>query len=337
MKYLRKNKIIFIYAVAVLLLLLSVFLGLMLGASDIDIFSALKSICNGELDNTDARILCYVRLPRVLGAILCGAGLAVAGVIIQTVLMNSLASPSIIGVNSGAGLAVTVCAALGIYGGIQTAVFSFVGAFAAVMLVSLFAKRYRSSSTTVILVGVALNALLGAISDAIITADPDTAVMSNDFKMGDLSTVTLNMLIPTSVIIIASVVVTFSLANVLEVLTLGDENAKGIGLNASVMRVALLIPAALLAGASVSIAGLLSFVGLLVPHIVRRLCPMRCKHLITLSALFGAGFVTLCDTVSRVIFAPYELPVGIFIAFLGAPFFVFILIKGKGGRSFDRN
>ena len=122
---------------------------------------------------------------------------------------------------------------------------------------------------------------------------------------------------------------TFS--NELDVMTLGDENAKGLGMNTSLMRAIFLMISALLAGSAVSVCGLLSFVGLLVPHAVRRIASSQAKHLIPLCVLFGAGFVTLCDTLSRVIFAPYELPVGIIMAFLGAPFFIFILIKGKGG------
>ena len=100
-------------------------------------------------------------------------------------------------------------------------------------------------------------------------------------------------------------------------------------------RAIFLLLAALMAGAAVSVCGLLSFVGLLVPHAVRRTVGSATRHLLPLCALFGGGFVTLCDTLSRVIFAPYELPVGILMAFLGAPFFVFILIKGKGGNGYD--
>ena len=115
-------------------------------------------------------------------------------------------------------------------------------------------------------------------------------------------------------------------------LTLGDENAKGLGLNTGVARVVFLLLSALLAGAAVSVCGLLSFVGLLVPHAVRRIGVSESKHLIPLCALFGAGFVTLCDTLARVLFAPYELPVGIIMAFLGAPFFILILLRKKGGH-----
>jgi iron complex transport system permease protein len=137
------------------------------------------------------------------------------------------------------------------------------------------------------------------------------------------------------VLIVISVIILQTFSNELDVMTLGDENAKGLGMNTSLMRVIFLMISALLAGSAVSVCGLLSFVGLLVPHAVRRIASSQAKHLIPLCALFGAGFVTLCDTLSRVIFAPYELPVGIIMAFLGAPFFIFILIKGKGGHSYD--
>jgi iron complex transport system permease protein len=125
------------------------------------------------------------------------------------------------------------------------------------------------------------------------------------------------------------------LHNELDVLTLGEENARGLGLNTSAMRTLFLLFAAVLSGCAVSLAGLLSFVGLLVPHAVRRAAGSRSADLLRLCTLYGAGFVCLCDTLARTVFAPYEIPVGIIMAYLGAPFFVFILIKGKGGHSRD--
>jgi iron complex transport system permease protein len=122
------------------------------------------------------------------------------------------------------------------------------------------------------------------------------------------------------------------MSNELRILTLGDENAKGLGLKTGLVRVIFLLITALLSGAAVSIAGLLSFVGLLVPHAVRRLSKDG-AHLLPLCALFGAGFVLLSDTLSRIVFAPYEIPVGIVMAFLGAPFFILILIKGREGSA----
>ena len=335
MKSLPKNKIIRIYFAAVILLLLSAVLGILLGAANVSLGSMLAAIARGDMESAEARILVYVRLPRVLAALVCGAALAVSGAVIQGVLANRLASPSIIGVTAGAGLAVTLCSALGIIGGLSLSLFAFAGAFLTVMLVSLGAKKWGASRGTVILMGVALNSLLGAVSDTVTTFVPEVSIMSNDFKIGDFSSVTYAKLLPASAVIIVSIAVLITLSNELDLLTLGDENAKGLGLNTGAARVLFLLFSALLAGAAVSVAGLLSFVGLLVPHAVRRIYGSCSKHLILLCALFGAGFVSLCDTLARVIFSPYELPVGIIMAFIGAPFFIFILVKGKGGGSHD--
>ena len=322
----------YIYAISLAVLLLSVILGILLGSTKISLSDMLGAIVRGDYQSTEARILLYVRLPRVLGSLICGMALAVSGAVIQGVLANRLASPSIIGVNAGAGLAVTLCSAFGILGGWQLSLFSFLGAFLTVMLVSIGAKKWGASRGTVILLGVALNAFLGAISDTVKTFVPEVSIQSLDFKVGDFSSVTYAKVIPAAVAIIIAVIILQTLANELDVLTLGDENAKGLGMNTNVMRVIFLLLSALLAGAAVSVCGLLSFVGLLVPHAVRRIATSESKHLLPLCALFGAGFVSLCDTLARVVFAPYELPVGIIMAFLGAPFFIFILIKGKGGH-----
>ena len=332
MKSLRKNKIAYIYGIALALLVVSIALGVLLGSTRLSLPSAMADILGGNTDSTDARILIYVRLPRVLAALICGMALATSGAVIQGVLANRLASPSIIGVNAGAGLAVTLCSALGLIGGWQLSLFSFVGAFATVLLVSIGAKKWGASRGTVILMGVALNALLGAISDTVTTFAPEVSMMRNDFKIGDFSAVTYTHVLPAAALILIAILILSTLSNDLDVLTLGDENAKGLGLNTDVMRVAFLLLSALLAGAAVSVCGLLSFVGLLVPHAVRRIGISESKHLIPLCAIFGAGFVTLCDTIARVLFAPYELPVGIIMAFLGAPFFIFILLRGKGGH-----
>lgn len=332
MKNLRNSKIAYIYAVAVALLVLSILLGVLLGSTKLNLIDTLIGIINGNTNTPDARILIYVRLPRVLGTVVCGAGLAVSGAVIQGVLANRLASPSIIGVNAGAGLAVTLCSALGIVGGWGTSLFAFIGGFLTIILVSIGAKKWGASRGTVILMGVALNALLGAIADSIITFNPEISILSSDFKIGDFSSVTYQKLIPAVTLIGVTIVLLTTLSNELDVLTLGDENAKGLGMNVSAMRVIFLLLSAILASTAVSVCGLLSFVGLLVPHAVRRISSSKSKHLIPLCALFGGGFVTLCDMLARVVFAPYELPVGIIMAFLGAPFFIFILLKGKGGH-----
>lgn len=333
--YWNNNRIKLLYLLGSLFLLASAALGIFLGSADISLTDILDAFQRGFNASSGTRIFGYSRLPRMLASLVCGAALSVSGAVIQGVLANRLASPSVIGVNAGAGLAVTICTALGIYGGWQLSVFSFAGAFGAVMLVSLASRRWGASRGTVILIGVAMNSLLGALSDTVTTLLPEVGVMSNDFKVGEFSFVTYPKLMPALVIVAVVIALLYTFHNELDILTLGEENARGLGMNTSAMRTLFLLFAALLAGCAVSLAGLLSFVGLLVPHAIRRVAGSKASHLIGLCAIYGAGFVCLCDTLARTVFAPYEIPVGIIMAYLGAPFFVFILIKGKGGHSRD--
>ena len=331
----NNKKIKLIYALGLASLLLAALLGIVLGGTQIS-FGDIVQLFTKGINSVSTRIIIYVRLPRVLASLFCGAALSVSGAVIQGVLANKLAAPSVIGVNSGAGLAVTLCTAFGIYGGLRLSFFAFSGAFLAVMTVSLGAKKWGASRSTVILMGVAMNSLLGAVSDTVVTFIPEVGVMSNDFKIGEFSAVTYQKLLPSIFLISVSIVVLMTLHNQLEVLSLGDDSAKSLGMNTGLMRFCFLLLAALLAGSAVSLAGLLSFVGLIVPHAIRRIAKKRACHQISLCAIFGAAFVCICDTAARVVFAPYEIPVGIIMAFLGAPFFLFILIKGKGGSANDR-
>ena len=330
-----RDRVKLMFAIGVILLVISAALGIMLGSTPLSLGEIQNAFQNGFDSSAGGRIFLYVRLPRTLAAIVCGGALAVSGAVIQGVLANRLASPSIIGVNSGAGLAVTLCTALGIYGGWQLSLSAFIGAFAVVMLVSVSARKWGASRGTVILIGVAVNSLLGAVSDTIVTFVPEVGVMSNDFKVGEFSAVTYDKLVPAAILILLTIALLLTLTNELDVLTLGEDSAKGLGMNTSVMRTVFLLLSALLAGCAVSLAGLVSFVGLMVPHAVRRLACSKSSNLIPLCGLFGGAFVCLCDTAARTFFAPYEIPVGIIMSFFGAPFFVFILIKGKGGHSRD--
>lgn len=325
----QKNALLFISGS--IFVILAAVSGLALGSCSLSLSEVISALFSGA-DGINGRIVFYVRLPRTCACIVCGAALAVSGGIIQGVLSNRLASPGIIGVNSGAGLAVTLCTVFGIYGGIEYSVFAFLGALLCVAVIGIGAKKWGASRSTVILMGVALSSLLNAITHTVVTLNPDAGVMSNDFKIGDFSAVTYQRLIPSAVLIFLTLFVLFLMTNELDVLCLGEENAAGLGLNTRVMRPFFLILAALLSGCAVSLAGLLSFVGLIVPNLIRRITGSASRLLLPLSALFGAGFVTVCDTLARTLFAPYEIPVGIIMAFLGVPFFIFILINKREGE-----
>lgn len=281
---------------------------------------------------TAGRIFWYVRLPRTAACLLAGAALSAAGCVIQNVLANPLASPNIIGVNAGAGLAVTVCCALGSLSGWVLAGAAFGGAFLAVLAVSLAAKAAGGSRTAVILSGVAMNAFLGAMSDAVTDLVPEAAAMSADFRVGGFGAVVPARLIPAGILIVLALGAVLLLHRELEVLSLGEDIARSLGVNANRMRTVFLALAALLCGAAVSFAGLLGFVGLIVPHAVRRFAGTECRRLLPLAALWGGAFVTVCDLLARMMFRPQELSVGILLSALGGPFFLYLLSKRGGDR-----
>lgn len=329
----RRIKIIF--AAGIFLLMLSSLAGIFLGAVGISPMQILADISQKGLSKSE-KILLYVRLPRVLGTILAGAALAVSGAIIQAVLGNPIAAPNIIGVNAGAGFFTVLCLALFPNYPSYLPAAAFFGALAAVMLVYTIAKKTGASKMTLVLSGVAVSSLMNAASDTVITLFPSILTGFSAFKAGSVSGLNISRLSPAWIYILVGILTVFLLSHDLDVLSLGDKTAQSLGLNVSLMRFVFLAIAALLAGAAVSFSGLIGFVGLIVPHIVRRLSgTSENRVIIPLCAIFGGAFVNVCDIVSRTIFAPYELPLGICISYIGAPFFIYLLIRKKGGKHGD--
>lgn len=310
----------------------SVLLSLCLGSASLTLEDLRSAIRGGADSGVAGRIFWYARLPRTLATVLAGAALAVSGAVIQSVLTNKLASPGIIGVNAGAGLAVTICCAVGAISGWAIAGAAFGGALLAVFLVTVTAKRIGASRTTVILGGVAINSFLNAASEAITTLVPDAGLQSADFRVGGFSSVAYTRLIPAGILIVLALIVIFTLCNELDVMALGEDTAQGLGLSVKKMRTLFLGISALLAGATVSFAGLLGFVGLIVPHLGRSVVGSESRNLLPFCAVFGAGFVTVCDLIARTAFAPYEIAVGILMSMIGGPFFIFLLLHRRGGR-----
>lgn len=316
---------------AVLFCVITALLSLSLGAVSLTPAQLWQAILAGP-GSTAGTIFWYARLPRTAACLLAGAALAVSGAVIQGVLHNQLASPGIIGVNAGAGFAVTLCCAAGAISGWAVAGAAFAGAMVTVLLVVFLARKTGASRTTVILGGVAVNAFVNALSEAVTKLVPEIAMLSADFRVGGFGAVSHLRLIPAGVVILLSVAAVLTLCNELDVLALGEETAQGLGMPVRRMRTVFLVLATLLAGSAVSFAGLLGFVGLIVPHAVRRMGGCESRVLLPLCAICGAGFVTGCDVLCRVFFAPYELPVGIGMSVLGGPFFLMLLLKQRGGK-----
>lgn len=272
-------------------------------------------------------ILWYVRLPRTAACLLAGAALAAAGCILQKMLGSSLASPGIIGVNAGAGLGVSLCCAMGLFSGWALSLSAFGGAVLTVSVVALLAWRGGTGRSTVILAGVAMGSILSALREGVATLVPDTAMLSGEFRIGGFSALSAPRLLPAAVLILGALAVTLTLCRQLDVLSLGEETARSLGMPVRAVRTVFLLLAAVLAGAAVSFAGLLGFVGLLVPHMARRLVGSESRACMPMSILLGAGLVTACDLASRLLFAPHEVPVGILMAVLGGPFFLALLLR----------
>ena len=306
-------------------------LSLCLGAVRLTPGELVRALLEGT-QGVAGRIFWFVRLPRTLAALLTGAALAVSGVVIQTVLHNPLAAPNIIGVNAGAGFAVALAAVFfpGSLGEIPW--LSFLGAMGAAAVVLAISRLTGASKITLVLGGVMISSLFNAAIDALLTFQPDALTGYADFRVGSFRDITMarveNVVLPLAVALAGILLA----APALEILSLGDETAASLGLSVRPVRMVLLFLAAVLAGAAVSLAGIIGFVGLIVPHFIRRLTGEKLLPLLLASAFGGAAFVAFCDTAARTLFAPYELPVGVVLSFLGVPVFLWQLLRSRRRR-----
>jgi iron complex transport system permease protein len=256
----------------------------------------------------------------------------VSGAVIQNVLSNPLAAPNIIGVNSGAGLMVALSCAIAPTAVALTPLMAFLGALTGVLLVLFIAERTGAAKITLVLAGVAVSSMFSAGIDAVVTFVPESLNGYSDFRIGGFANLSMNRVIPAFWVILVCLMLAFLLADEMDVLMLGSDTAQSLGLPVRRVRLGLLAIAAALAGAAVSFAGLLGFVGLIVPHIMRRLVGEESRSLLAACALGGAALMTFCDLLARTLFAPYELSVGIVLSLAGGPFFIWLLLRQRGGR-----
>ena len=316
-----------IVLISLVILICAFFLSLLIGSV---VITPKKLIVSIFSENSISRyIFFYSRLPRTIACIAAGAALAVSGAILQSVLANNLAAPGIIGVNSGAGLAVTLSCAIGVTSGFMMSISAFFGAMVTSLFIMLISSRLRASRTSVLLCGVSMNYILGALSDTLTNLIPSASMSGSDFAVGGFSAVSAVRLYPATILIFISIFVACTFSNELEVLALGDDQAASLGLNVKRVRALFIVLSSLLAGAAVSFAGLLGFVGLLIPNATRKIVKGDRRFYILLSAILGAILVTLCDIVARSLFRPYELEVGIIMALIGGPVFLILVLKRR--------
>jgi iron complex transport system permease protein len=285
-------------------------------------------------DNVDAQVFFVARLPRVIAAALVGAAFALAGVVFQALLRNPLASPDTLGVSAGATLgAIIVIAfhwdvsALGI-SAIPVASFAgSIGAFGIIYLLSI-ARRHGTSTTVLLLAGVAITALLSAVNRFVtLIADFTDTFRSVRWMMGALDVGSYREITAALVPMAIAFGIILTLPRVLDLISLGSEAAAFRGVDVKRAERLALIGASLSTGAAVSLGGPIPFVGIIVPHMVRLMVGADHRIVLPASALFGATFLIVCDLVARTVFGPVEPPVGTVTALLGGPFFLWLLFR----------
>ena len=286
-------------------------------------------------------IIWLLRLPRLVLAALVGMGLSVCGVIMQAVVKNPLADPYILGISSGASLGATAAILLGIgvaLGENFVGIAAFIGAFA-MSLGVLFISNLggRSNSVKLLLAGMALSAVCGAFSSFIVYFANNKEGMQTIayWMMGSFAGAKWETLAVIGPIVLLAVLFLWTQSRMLNLMLLGDESALTLGTDLHIYRQIYLLVSSLIVGFVVYAAGMVGFVGLVVPHVIRMLVGTDHKKLIPVSALTGAVFLVIADALCRVIIPRTELPIGILISLIGAPCFVYLMIKktyGFGGN-----
>lgn len=313
-----------VIAVFAVLAVSGFFVGNAAGSMQISLPRVLEVLFEND-GSTERMIIWNVRLPRVILASLVGINLALSGAILQGVMGNPLADPGVIGISSGAGLfGIFILVVLPQYQALVP-VAAFVGAMLAATVIYLLAWKGGIQPIRVILSGAAVSAMFSAGISATLVFYSDRVAGALDFMNGSLSARSwgdVRTVLPYTCV---GLLAALFLARRMNVLVLGDEVARGLGLHVERTRLLFTVLAALLAASAVSAVGLLGFVGLIVPHTVRLLIGGDCRYGFPASALLGAALVTFSDTFARTVMRPTEIPVGIVMAILGAPFFLYLL------------
>lgn len=328
------------------LLLLVMGAGLVVGASDASLGRLVAHWAGAAVDpalvQRDRLVLLDIRLPRVLLAGLVGAGLAVSGVLMQGLFRNPLADPGLVGVSSGAGLGAVLVIVLGgtalaplvgllgIYG-LQVAAFAG-GLATTALLYGIATRGGRTEVATLLLAGIAIAAMVGAIMGLMIYVASDAQLRDFTFwSLGSLAGANWQKVAASAPLILAAIGAALTLGAGLNALTLGEATARHLGTDVERLKRLAIVAVAAATGAAVAVSGGIGFVGIVVPHLIRLRIGPDHRYLVPAAALFGAAFLIGADTVSRLVVAPAELPIGIVTAAVGGPFFLWLLLRRTGG------
>ena len=317
------KKLLFI-ASSLIALLLIMLISMKLGSIEISFRELFIGLISGKTDG-NIGIIKDLRLPRVLVAIFIGSNLAIAGVLLQAVMKNPLADPGITGISSGASLvAIMVMVFVPELSHIKPLI-AFIGGSVAALLVYGIAYKNGLSPIRIVLAGIAINAMLGSMSSILTIFNGNGASSIQLWLSGSLASVSWNDVKMLSVYTVLGIGLALPLARYCNLMVLGDKTAQSLGVDINKQRIIISAVAVFLASVSTGVGGVISFVGLIVPHIARFIIGSDHKYLIPFSGSLGAVLLLLADTIGRMAVRPYEIPVGLVMSIIGAPFFIYLL------------
>ena len=343
---------IFLFVFLAALLVFSVIFTVSIGATELpfgEVYAVLadklfhggQQIQAGVFENSHYKIIWQIRMPRTLFAMCVGAGLAISGAAMQALVLNPIADPSVLGVSSGAsaGAAIALLAPIAfLEGQRQTTAFAFIGALTAAFVVYFLAKRAgggKLQPVTLLLAGTAVNAVMSAITSYLVfrARSPEGIAAVYNWQMGAISAAQWKTLSLPAGLVTAGTVIFTAMGSRFNMMMMGDEDAAAMGLRVRLFRSVMFIAVSIVVASLVSITGIIGFVGLVVPHVVRLFSRTSDNRIVMpMSALFGASYIMWADAYARSVHGAAELPLGIVTAFIGAPFFMFLMIKnGYGG------
>lgn len=327
MKYKKTAGTILAFAVMILLLTVLFFASVNIGSLKVGVADILQGIIGKGSEEVST--VFDLRLPRIFISILAGAATAVSGVLFQAVLKNPLADPGIIGISSGATFAAILITAFAPTLFFFTPVFAFFGGVLAFCLVYTLSWKGGLSPLQVILTGVAVNAMFTGLSSGLNSMNGGNMSGVAAIVNGNITMKTWDDVWMLAPYVLAGIVLAVVLAGMCDILSLEDKTARSLGVNVNLMRILISLVAVLLAAISAAVAGSISFLGLIVPHMGRILVGSEHKKLLPFSMLLGAFLFLLADTAGRTIAAPYEISASILMSVAGGPFFMILLRRSK--------
>ncbi len=303
------------------LLLIVLSAGMIKGAVDLPL---------NKLFLAENQSILHLRFLRVFLAVFAGAGLSVSGIVLQAILRNSLAEPYILGTSSGAGLGAIAAIVLGV-SWIYVPMIAFTGAILSVILVYNLARQNSSiPDQSLILSGVIVSVAFSALIVFLVSISPDEAMHGMLWWLwGSFQVTNPGLIFIVSLIVFCSILMIYAFAQELNAIAIADEEAIHLGINVEMVKKILIVASAIITASLVCISGIIGFVGLIIPHMVRLVSGSNHKTLIPVACIGGSVFMVFCDLISRTIYPPLEIPIGVITAIIGSPVFIFLLKKKK--------